>query len=37
MIRAVAPLVPLYAAAVRAKNLAYERGWRVQSGCDGRS
>lgn len=27
MIRAVAPLVPLYAAAVRAKNLAYERGW----------
>jgi tetraacyldisaccharide 4'-kinase len=27
MIRAVAPLVPLYAAAVRAKNLAYERDW----------
>ena len=23
----LAPLVPLYAAAVRAKNLAYERGW----------
>jgi tetraacyldisaccharide 4'-kinase len=25
--RTMAPLVPLYAAAVRAKNLAYERGW----------
>ena len=27
MSRALFPLVPLYAAAVRAKNLAYERGW----------
>ncbi|MGB9031438.1 MAG: tetraacyldisaccharide 4'-kinase [Acidobacteriaceae bacterium] len=27
MSRTLAPLVPLYAAAVRAKNLAYERGW----------
>jgi tetraacyldisaccharide 4'-kinase len=29
--RALAPLVPLYAAALRAKNLAYERGWAQQS------
>ena len=27
MTRALRPLVPLYAAAVRAKNLAYARGW----------
>lgn len=31
MSRALAPLVPLYAAAVRVKNLAYERGWARQS------
>ncbi|MGC2298458.1 MAG: tetraacyldisaccharide 4'-kinase [Acidobacteriaceae bacterium] len=35
MSRALAPLVPFYAAAVRAKNLAYERGWARQSRLKG--
>ena len=30
MSRALLPLVPLYAAAVRAKNLAYEHGWAAK-------